>query len=274
MRNKFQTFKINSDHLVEIPKPKQELGYCQKIKFYARVLRLFLYLCDFTIEGAFTDENNYKYIIQTRFPNLFKLAKLAGFFLFHITNVKQQIINVHQLVAYAWKGFRKLLRGEFCEKGKLEVHHWDSNPENNHWTNLTYTTPQMNLLAARVTKTGYYGNVELNECPEFNDQGERIVNQEAYVAYFLEKTIKATHGICRKEKDAVKYQNKWIAAIETSGKKLFDQLAGPILDFVNPFSKVIDRITQSLEAINQQQREKEEEQMREYMEYWNLPFSY
>lgn len=264
MQKKIKPFKLNSDHLIEIPQPKKELGYCQKIKFYTEVLRRFLCLCNFKIDGALKDDNGYHFIFRTRFPKLFRLAKLAGFFNFHITNVKEEIFNVHQLVAYAWKGYKKLLKGQVCEKGKLEVHHWDSNPDNNHPSNLTYTTPQMNVLAAIATKTKYYGVVEVNACPEFNDQGEKIVNQKAYTAYVLEKTIKATHGILRKEPDPVKYQNNWLNAIATSGRKLFDQLSEPILDFINPFSSIIDRINDCLKSTQEQKLQQENDKWAEY----------
>lgn len=61
-------------------------------------------------------------------------------------------------------------------------------------------------------------------------------------------------------------------AIQSSGIKLFDKLSQPILDFVNPFSSIIDKIRNQLKVVEQLEKEKEMELLKEYLTIWGNPF--
>lgn len=91
--------------------------------------------------------SNSGYIRLSKYKNwrLFALLSLFGFFDYHVTN-NGFTCYYHQIIAYISSGYRKYIKGEFCLKGELEVHHFDKNKFNNSPENLTYVTPEENKL--------------------------------------------------------------------------------------------------------------------------------
>jgi len=114
----------------------------------------------------FVNKNGYKFLTQTQNPALFKLLKNACFFKLHASNKKKQIVGMHQVVLYVWKGWKKLYFGHKILKGSVEVHHLNHNPSDNHISNLWYTTPTNNKVIADITSvccstSAYYHNAEV-----------------------------------------------------------------------------------------------------------------
>lgn len=96
------------------------------------------------------EKNSYIYVTRQLNPTLFKLLDKVGFFKFHITNRKKQIVGVHQIVLFCSKGWKKLQFGLVCRAGATEVHHLDHNPQNNQPSNLWYVTPTENKVIAVI----------------------------------------------------------------------------------------------------------------------------
>lgn len=92
------------------------------------------------------------YVFLTRRNNKSLFAKLnrLGFFKFHKTNRRKQIVSLHQITLFIYKGIKSIALGGECLKGKMEIHHIDHNPSNNNIHNLEYTTPINNKAIATI----------------------------------------------------------------------------------------------------------------------------
>lgn len=99
----------------------------------------------------FSDKNKYKYLSKNQNPILFKLLGQIGFFKFHCSNKKKQIVCYHQIVLFISKGYKYLIVGGSAKKGKTEIHHIDSNTSNNDVSNLVYTSPIINKAISTIT---------------------------------------------------------------------------------------------------------------------------
>lgn len=94
---------------------------------------------------TYTDKLGYIKLYRKDNPELFTSLTKLSMFQFHSTNSGQSCY-MHQIVKYFHKGWKMFKSGKFCESGKLEVHHLDSNPSNNDKHNLEYVTPLENKL--------------------------------------------------------------------------------------------------------------------------------
>lgn len=82
--------------------------------------------------------------------DLFNWLRREGFFRFHVTNIKREIVYYHQIVAFFCRGGQLALANGFtCSKGEQEIHHLDSNTFNCHHSNLVYLPSEVH---AQVTK--------------------------------------------------------------------------------------------------------------------------
>lgn len=122
-----------------------------------------------TTARFFSDKNHYKYLTRNHNPGLFKLLDKTGFFNFHKSNKRKQIVSFHQIVLFANKGYKYLFFGGQAIKGKTEIHHIDSNTQNNQPSNLAYTSPIINKAISTITSIvfnrqdiKYHGTVQWN----------------------------------------------------------------------------------------------------------------
>jgi hypothetical protein len=118
------------------------------------------------LPNAITWENSNGYICLNRSQNkeLFAVLEFLGFFEFHYTNKRKQIVGMHQIVLYLQRGFNKIRyhRKDVLEGPLEEIHHLDSDPKNNIWQNLVYVTAQQNSLCADAVHKPYHGLRSLN----------------------------------------------------------------------------------------------------------------
>lgn len=232
-----------------IPIPITDKQTIKEVRENTLILRKKLLECNFKIPFARKQKGGYLQLTSSAHSDWWLLAFKAHFFDFHCSNEKQEIFYVHQLVAYAWFGWKCYLKGNFCIKGETEVHHADSDPTNNHFSNLDYVSPQENIALAGYTDTPYLGEVTANEHCKFNNQGDLVKDPLARMTYLCERTLKATWGIHRKTKDPVAYQKKWEKVFP---KQLFDKMQDPILDIIfNPFAQLIAKLKKQLQKTTQ-----------------------
>lgn len=136
-------------------------------------------------------KNNYLTLINSKNKTLFNLLDQAGFFEFHISNNKF-IVGLHQIVAYIYKGYRSYINGYTVEKGYIEIHHLDSNPRNNHITNLVYVSTQEHLLISQASLNYTTTIVKSCEPCPFNSKGEPVSDALKRLSYLVYTTIKRT----------------------------------------------------------------------------------
>lgn len=111
---------------------------------------------------SFSSKHGYVFLTKKNNKTLFTLLSQVGFFTFHKSNRKKQIVGLHQVVLFVFKGFKSLTFGGKCLKGKTEIHHIDHNPSNNSHHNLEYTTPVNNKVISSIvsiccnSKADYY----------------------------------------------------------------------------------------------------------------------
>jgi hypothetical protein len=114
---------------------------------------------------TFTNKNGYIVVDFEDNVELKQILEDVGFFVFHPTN-HGYLAGVHQIVLYLHAGMY-ILRFKDSPKskyravcGKMEVHHLDSNRQNNDRKNLVYVTPQQNSLCANALNQMYPGKVK------------------------------------------------------------------------------------------------------------------
>ena len=97
--------------------------------------------------------NGYMIVRRSKNPELFKALAKYHFFDFHCTNRRRQLVGVHQIVLYIYRGWARYYYAQtYCVKGHLEVHHLDHNKLNNDPKNLWYVTPTENKVLADITQ--------------------------------------------------------------------------------------------------------------------------
>jgi len=105
-----------------------------------------------TISSTF-ELNGYVYIKKQGNESLFRYLKKYGFFKFHRSNYKHQIVAYHQVVLYLSIGWKRYYYGQqYCCKGMLECHHLSHNTKDNSLDNLWYVTPAENKALATITE--------------------------------------------------------------------------------------------------------------------------
>jgi hypothetical protein len=142
--------------------------------------------------ASFINKSGYRCLIREDNEELFNALEDLGFFEFHCTNVKKQIIGYHQAVLYLYNGW-KILRynSQKCAQGKLEVHHFDSNRLNNNIENLWYVTPQQNCLCSSVVNKKYLGHKHLRSA-NLVRWGKATGNELSTTAALIQKTYVRT----------------------------------------------------------------------------------
>lgn len=108
--------------------------------------------------ASFSGQHGYKFLARALNRHLFSLLDDCGFWDFHSTNHQKMICSIHQVVLYAYKGYRYFLLGYTCPAGTYEIHHLDHDPSNNDLDNLVYVTPQENQILASITRMSYHSN--------------------------------------------------------------------------------------------------------------------
>lgn len=84
---------------------------------------------------------------------LFSWLKAEGFFAFHVTNTRAEIISAHQVVAFFCCGGKIAFRNGFtCRKDQDEVHHLDGDTTNNNPSNLVYVPSECHAMVTKHQK--------------------------------------------------------------------------------------------------------------------------
>lgn len=109
---------------------------------------------------TFAGRHGYKFLSRALNRHLFSILDNCGFWDFHSTNHQKMICSLHQVVLYAYKGYRYFLLGYTCPAGTYEIHHLDHDPSNNDLGNLVYVTPQENQILASITRMSYHSNAQ------------------------------------------------------------------------------------------------------------------
>ena len=106
---------------------------------------------------------------------LWELLEFLGFWEFHSTNLSKKLIYRYQVEAFLHytnnkktkPGWTQLIGVPYldpnrptCRKYEKEIHHLDSNPQNDSPENLTYVTPAENKLLAYLVGNLYGGVVK------------------------------------------------------------------------------------------------------------------
>ncbi|WP_338116588.1 HNH endonuclease [Synechocystis salina] len=122
-------------------------------------VKLFGYL-DFTSWQV--NKDGYFFLIRENKSEFFELLEKTGFFEFHETNTSKNSVYQHQVSKFLASGYKIYGRGYYARKGEVEIHHLDSNQQNNDPRNLRYVSPGLNYFIARSLRFPYTG--EISNC--------------------------------------------------------------------------------------------------------------
>ena len=136
--------------------------------------------------------NGYQVVKKENNRALWKLLEPTGLFEFHETNKTKTVFGWHEVVAYLNFGYKAYINGFRARKGEIEVHHLDSNKQNNHPDNLIYVTPYINHLAAQAVREGYQGEYVEKNVVCFNKQGKLVKDVNHYFKWIIALTVKLT----------------------------------------------------------------------------------
>lgn len=148
-------------------------------------------------------QGDYLVLRAARNSHLYQLLHLVGFFDFHVTNTQRLIVGLHQVVAYAYWGWKAYRNGFLARRGEVEVHHIDDNPLNNHPRNLIYVSPMENCLVAQAIRSECGSCVLHGKTIPFNRQGRLVKNPIAYFVSIVKLSIERTFAALGLQVEAV-----------------------------------------------------------------------
>jgi hypothetical protein len=149
--------------------------------------------------NSFKSKEGYIFLTRSKNKSLFMALNKLGFFNFHKTNRKKQIVCLHQIILFLYKGIKSVAMGGKCQKGQLEIHHIDHNPSNNNIHNLEYTTPINNKAISTIVsiccnmKASYY-----NYSIQFDLDKVLMFGPSNFIPLLI-KSIKASSSIFNKD---------------------------------------------------------------------------
>jgi len=147
---------------------------------------------------AFKGKGDYLFLTRDKNKDLFKVLEKSGFFLLHKTNLKKRIVGLHQIVLYAWEGYKILIWGGSIKRNQIEIHHIDHNPSNNSRDNLAYTTPHNNKAIAVIVS--YVCNVKAEYFnAEVKFDLDRVNIYKGDFINLLFKSLKAAKRLIKKD---------------------------------------------------------------------------
>ncbi len=138
-------------------------------------------------------KNKEGYHILFKSNNKYLFSKLAAvkMFDFYSTN-SGEIVSLHQIVAYLFKGYKAFKNGYTIDKN-IHVHHIDSNTSNNTPGNLVYVSSQEHLLITQAT-TMCCDHIKVfnGDCCPFNCKGEEVNNFFHRLTHLVKATLERT----------------------------------------------------------------------------------
>jgi hypothetical protein len=158
------------------------------------------YVIQHKLYKSFKSKEGYVFITNVKEnKDLFTLLSKVGFFMFHKTNKRKQIVGLHQIVLFIYKGFKSLMFNGCIKKGQTEIHHIDHNPSNNCHHNLEYTTPSNNKAIATIVNICCDSNASYyNAQVQYDLDSVRLFYNVPFCE-LLVKSIKASSKLLNKD---------------------------------------------------------------------------
>jgi hypothetical protein len=116
------------------------------------------------------------------------------FFDFHISN-HGHIVSEHQIVAFFHWGYKALMNGFIATKEDINVHHINSNPNDNRPENLIYLSTNDHLLVSMLANSKILTPTITKGHTPFNRQGKPIANIYTFLTNIIRDTMRQSIAI-------------------------------------------------------------------------------